>query len=76
MSRTGWWTAAVLGSVVVLIVAALFAEAASEPTFRAGDHASYQECMQNIPAEWQPGSMERSGSEDACYYVHVRSRAR
>ena len=67
-------TAAVLAGVVVLVVIALFREAASGPTFRAGDYGSYQECIRNIPAEWGPGSLQRSGAEDACLYVHRPGR--
>ena len=76
MTRTGWITAAVLAVVVVIIVAALFSEAAAGPSFRAEDHATYQECLRNIPAEWGPGSMQRSGAEDACHYVHRRIPSR
>ena len=72
MSRMGWLTAAVLTVIVVGIVLALFSEAASGPTFRAEDYGSYQECIRNIPAEWGPGSLQRSGAEDACSYVHRR----
>jgi uncharacterized membrane protein len=60
--------------VVVVLVAALFHEAASGPTFRAEDHASYAECMRNIPREWLPNSLERQGAETACMFVHQRAR--
>lgn len=70
MGRLGWMTAAALAVTVLAIMAALFMEAASGPTFRAEDYDSYQECIRNIPAEWGPGSMQRSGAEDACHYVH------
>lgn len=72
MGKLGWITAAVLAAVVVLIVAALLREAATGPSFRAEDHATYQECLRNIPPEWGPGSLQRSGAEDACHYVHRR----
>jgi hypothetical protein len=76
MSRIGWITTAVLVAVVIVIVAALFMEAASGPTFRAEDYDSYEECIRNIPAEWGPGSIQRSGAEDACHYVHRRMPGR
>ncbi len=72
MSRTGWVTALVLAATVVVVLAALFWEAASGPTFRAEDYDSYRECIQNIPAGWGPGSPQRDGAEDACMYVHAR----
>lgn len=74
MSRSTWITAAVLGIIVLVIMAALFMEASSGPTFRPEDYASYAECMRNIPSEWSPGSLQRSGAEDACMYVHRRAR--
>ena len=74
MSRSSWITAAVLVATIVIIVIALLMEASSGPTFRAEDHANYQECIRNIPAEWGPGSLQRSGAEDACMYVHRRGR--
>lgn len=74
MSRSTWITAAALAVIVVLIIVALFMEASRGPSFRAEDHASYEECMANIPAEWGPGSFQRSGAEDACMYVHRRGR--
>lgn len=74
MSRSTWMTAAVLAAIVVAIIAALFMEASSGPTFRPEDHASYEDCVRNIPVEWQRGSLQRSGAEDACMYVHRRSR--
>lgn len=76
MNKLGWITAGVLLAVVVLIVVALFSEAAAGPSFRAEDHATYQECLREIPAEWGPGSLDRSGAEDACHYVHRRNRGR
>lgn len=72
MSRTGWITAAALALIALVILAALFSEIASGPTFRAEDYASYDECVRSIPTEWAPGSLQRTGSEDACHYVHRR----
>ncbi|HUG02343.1 MAG TPA: hypothetical protein VML95_10790 [Longimicrobiales bacterium] len=72
MSRIGWVTAAVLAAAIGVIVLALFLETGSGPTFRAEDYDSYEECIRNIPAEWAPGSLPRSGAEDACFYVHRR----
>ena len=74
MSRTTLITGIVLVLMVVVIVAALFMEAASGPTFRAEDHPDLQACMRAIPAEWGPGSLQRDGAEQACMYVHGRSR--
>lgn len=76
MGKMGWITAGVMAAVVVVILAALFSEVAAGPSFRAEDHATYQECIRNIPAEWGPGSFQRSGAEDACHYVHRRMPAR
>lgn len=72
MKRSTWITAAALAIIIVAIVAALLLEAGSGPTFRPEDYASHQECLRNIPAEWAPGSLQRSGAEDACMYVHQR----
>lgn len=72
MSRATWITAGVLALALAIILAVLFVEATSGPTFRAEDHASYEACLAAIPAEWQPGSLPRSGAEDACHYVHRR----
>lgn len=63
-----------LGATVVVILGALILHAASGPSFRAEDWSSMQECVQNIPAEWRPGSLEYDGAETACHYVHVRGR--
>lgn len=76
MGKVGWITGGVLGVVVLVILAALFREAAAGPSFRAQDHATYQECLRNIPPEWGAGSLQRSGAEDACHYVHRRAPAR
>lgn len=72
----GWVTAAVLAAALGVILLALFLETGSGPRFRAADYDSYQECMGNIPTEWAPGSLARSGAEDACFYVHGRGRGR
>lgn len=72
MGRIGWVTAAVLAIVIVVILWALVREAASGPTFRAEDYGSYQECIRGIPAEWGANSLQRSGAEDACHYIHRR----
>lgn len=65
------WTFVFLALSVVLITVMLFREAFSGPTFRAEDHASYTECIAAIPPEWRPGSLERSGAETSCAYIHT-----
>jgi hypothetical protein len=65
-------TVAFLVVVVLVLIAALYHEAASGPTFRAEDHDSYAECIRNIPREWLPNSLERQGAETACMFVHQR----
>lgn len=70
LTRSTYLTAIVLAAVVVAIIAALLVEAAAGPTFRAEDHATYEECVRNIPSEWAPGSIQRTGAEDACGYIH------
>lgn len=72
MTRSRWITAGVLLIVAIAIVAALMMEATSNPTFRAEDYPDYRACLAGIPAEWGPGSLERTGAEDACRYVHLR----
>lgn len=72
MKRSSWITIGVLVLLLVGIIMALMNHAASGPTFRAEDHASYAECMAAIPAEWEVGSLDRNGAEDACGYVHAR----
>lgn len=74
MTRSSWITAAVLAAIAIAITVALVLEASAGPSFRAEDYASFQECVQNIPAEWGPGSMQRSGAEQSCMYVHNRGR--
>lgn len=73
MRRGTWITLAVLGLMVAGILAALVREAGRGPVFRAGDHADYQACLAAIPAEWGPGSLDRTGAEEACFYVHRRT---
>lgn len=75
MNRSTWITAAVLALIVAGIILALVLEAGSGPSFRAEDYDSHEECVRNIPAEWGPGSFQRSGAEDACRYVHQRRQA-
>ena len=72
MNRSRWITAGALLAIVAAIVLSLLQEAGSGPTFRPEDHAGYAECLAAIPAEWAVGSIERSGAEDACGYVHLR----
>lgn len=74
MKRSTWITILVLGAIVGGIIAALFMETAGGPSFRPEDHANHEECVRNIPTEWAPGSIQRSGAEDACFYVHRRGR--
>lgn len=59
--------------VAIAIVVALMLEATSGPTFRPEDFADHRACVAGIPSEWGPGSIERSGAEDACRYVHLRT---
>jgi len=68
------FTVAFLALVVVVILGALIMETSSGPTFRAADHADMNDCVQNIPREWRPGSLEYDGAEAACYYIHIRGR--
>ena len=72
MNRLTLITGIVLAAVAVFLVAALFHEAASGPTFRAEDYDSFEECMRNIPREWLPNSLERQGAETSCMFVHQR----
>lgn len=74
MTRSSWITAAVLAAIAIAITVALLLEAAAGPSFRAEDHSTYEDCMRNIPVEWGPGSMQRSGAEQSCLYVHRRGR--
>jgi hypothetical protein len=70
MTRSRWVTLLVLLAIAAGIVVALLREAATGPTFRAEDHAGYDDCLRAIPVEWRPGSLERMGAESACLYVH------
>jgi hypothetical protein len=70
MSRRSLYTALLLGFIVIGLVVLLFREAASGPIFRAGDHATFEECVANIPIEWPRGSIEYTGAEAACHYQH------
>jgi hypothetical protein len=63
-----------LAIAVTGILALVAREALGGPTFRAADHASYEACIGAIPAEWRPGSLERSGAEAACHYEAERRR--
>jgi hypothetical protein len=68
-------TLAVLVGALVLAAVAVTRYGLGGPTFRAGDYATMQECMANIPMEWGPGSLERTRAEAACQYEAQR-RAR
>lgn len=74
MSRNTWVTAAALAVVIIAVMVALLVETSAGPSFRAEDHASYDECIRNIPPEWAPGSLARDGAEEACFFVHRRNR--
>ena len=76
MQRGRVITVVVVVVMAIAIVAALMMEAASGPTFRAEDHADHAACVAAIPAEWGPGSLDRTGAEDACRYVHLRPMGR
>ena len=56
---------------VVAIVLALVRHAGSGATFRAADYRTFPDCMASIPAEWAPGSIERTGAEQACRHEHL-----
>lgn len=70
MARSRWPTILILGLAVVVILIFLFRFTLSGPTFRAADHASYEECVRNIPREWARGSIEHMRAETACQHVH------
>lgn len=72
MGRT--FTIVFLGTTVVVILGALILETSRGPTFRAADFSNMRDCVQGIPDEWLPGSLEHDGAEAACYYIHVRDR--
>jgi hypothetical protein len=63
---------AVLAVVIAGVSLLLMREATHGTTFRAADYPTLQECMQNIPREWLPGSLERTRAEAACHHEHER----
>lgn len=65
-----------LAAALAIILVMVMREALAGPSFRAADHATYEECIRAIPAEWRPGSLERSGAETACHYEAERRRRR
>lgn len=65
-----WWVGGILALFLLVAIIMVFREAFRGPTFRAEDHASFADCVAAIPREWGQGSMERSGAETACMYVH------
>jgi hypothetical protein len=67
-------TAVLLLLVIVLVLVALFRFTASGPRFRAADHATLAECMNAIPLEWRPGSLERERAERACQHEERQRR--
>lgn len=74
MSRGRLWTLMVLALVAVAIVAALVMEAGSNPSFRPGDYDSFEECVENIPSAWPPGSLEHTGATESCGWLHMGPR--
>jgi hypothetical protein len=72
MRRGNLLVLAVLVLVVVGVSYLLMREATHGTTFRAAEHATLQECMQNIPREWLPGSLERTRAEAACHHEQER----
>jgi hypothetical protein len=72
MRRSNLIVFAVLAVVVVGVALLLVREATHGTTFRAAEHATLQECMQNIPREWLLGSLERTRAEAACHHEHER----
>ncbi len=69
-------TAVLLVLVIVLVVVALIRTAASEPSFRAADYPTYNECMSAIPSAWGGGSLERDRAERACLHQEQQRRGR
>jgi hypothetical protein len=65
-------TIIVLGAAFIAVTVLVMREALGGTTFRAGDYDTYDECIANIPREWLPGSLERSGAETACHYEAQR----
>jgi hypothetical protein len=74
VSRGRFWTLLFLALVAGAIVAALVVEAESNPSFRPGDYDSFEECVDNIPAEWRPGSLEHMGAQESCGWLHLGRR--
>jgi hypothetical protein len=70
MARSRWATILFLLLTVVAVGWLVARFALSGPTFRAADHASYDECVRNIPREWLRGSIEHTRAESACVYEH------
>lgn len=75
MKRATKLTLLALVLTTVIILVALVKEAGENPTFRASDHDSLEECLRNIPTEWLDGSIERTGAETACMHLHSGSGA-
>lgn len=71
MKRATKLTLLVLALATIGIMAALLRETTTNPTFRAADHGSLAECLQQIPSDWLDGSIERTGAETACRHVHA-----
>ncbi len=65
-SRGRLWTALFLVVVVVGILFALYREAFNGPVFDPRAYPTLQACMAAIPAEWQPGSLDRQQAEAGC----------
>jgi hypothetical protein len=72
MKRGNLLVLGVLALVIAGVSYLLMREATHGTTFRAAEHATLQECMQNIPREWLPGSLERTRAESACHHEHER----
>lgn len=69
-------TALLLLLVIVLVLVALFRFTAAGPSFRAADYPTLAECMQTIPREWLPNSLERERAERACQHEERQRRSR
>jgi hypothetical protein len=67
-----WVTVLVLALSLVVIAWLVSRYALAGPTFRAADHATYDECIRNIPREWLRGSIEHTRAETACQHLHLR----
>jgi hypothetical protein len=68
MKQSSKFTAIFLIALLVAIGIVTMRYALSGPTFRAADHATYDECIASVPREWRPGSLERTRAEAACHY--------